>query len=277
LWALSLALALCAPAPLLHAQAQPSGPPDAAPWLSTRLNADPDGAAYGFEYRGAVRGRFSDLFELYGAEARAGYGIALAPLFELHEPRHSQNVLPSQYWRARVSLEQGYTWLRATHWVRLAGLLTHESDHETAHKYSRPGFLALNDVAARLQVAGRQASWTWHVGMDARVFVVSCTVARSLCENFRGDSSFGGQLQGAFAFHGAQLWRFSPFAAASASGILPHGLVAEERRLLGRVGGFARFGDSLLSLFVLGSLGNDVGITRRRTLNVVGAGLGFAR
>jgi hypothetical protein len=246
-------------------------------WLSPRINADPNGSAYGFEYRGAVRGRFSDTFDLYGGGEQPGYGIALTPLFELHEPRHSENVLPSQYWRARVTLEQGYTWVKASRRVRLTALLMHESDHETAHAYSKPGFLALNDVAVRVLYGQRHAGFAWNVALDAEVYVVSCTKARSVCENFRGDSSFGGQLSGALGVARLRFWRFVPFAAASATGILPNGLVAAERRLLGRLGAYAQFGDSSLALFALGSLGNDVGIVRLRTLNVVGAGLSFAR
>jgi hypothetical protein len=250
---------------------------EAPEWLSPRINADPNGAAYGFEYRGAVRGRFGDAFELFGGERQAGFGLTLAPLFELHEPRHSENVLPSQYWRARVALEQGFAWMWASRRLRVSGVLAHESDHETAHAYAQPGFVALNDITARVQYGQRHARWAWNLGLDASVYVLSCTRDRSVCENFRGDSSFGGQLQGALGLTGFKLWRFVPFAAASASGILPNGQVIAERRLLGRLGTYAQFGDSSFALFVLGSLGNDVGLVRDRTLNVVGAGLSFAR
>jgi hypothetical protein len=246
-------------------------------WLSTRVNADPNGAAYGFEYRGATRGRFSDAFELYGGTEQPGFSLVITPLFELHEPRRSQNVLPSQYWRARVALELGYAWASAARRFRVAALLAHESDHETAHAYAKPGFVALNDVTLRMQYGERHAGWAWNAGLDAQLYVLSCTRARRLCENFRGDTSIGGQLQIGVALTRPQVWLFAPFTAVSASGIVPHGLVAAERRLLGRLGGYARFGDSLLALFALASVGNDVGIVRRRTLNVVGAGLSFAR
>ena len=76
---------------------------------------------------------------------------------------------------------------------------------------------------------------------------------------------------------GRTLWTFSPFAAASLTGIMAHGIVHEEHRLLARIGAYTQLGDSLLSLFALGSLGNDVGIVRNRTLNVVGGGVAFAR
>jgi hypothetical protein len=245
--------------------------------MSTRLNADPNGAAYGLEYRGAMRGRFSDAFELYGGEREAGYGITLAPMFELHEPRNSQNILPSQYWRARVSLAQGYGWSFKDLRVRLSGVLTHESDHETAHAYSRPGFLALNDFAVRVLVAGRSSAWAWYTSADAQLYFLSCTQPSRDCENFHGDNTLGGHVQGGVAWTGVQFLRFSPFAAASASGIIANGVVHAERRLLGRVGAYAQFGNSLLALFILGSLGNDVGIVRDRTLNVVGGGISFAR
>lgn len=245
--------------------------------MSTRLNSDPNGAAYGLEYRGAVRGRFGDRFDLYASEDKAGYGIALSPLFELHEPQHSQNALPSQYWRARISLAQGFGWSFTNLRVRLSGVLTHESDHETSHAYSRPGFLALNDVAARVLIAGRQPSWAWYASADAQLYFLSCTQPNRNCENFHGDTSLGGQLQLGAAWTGLNLWHFSPFAAASASGIVQHGIVYAERRLLGRLGAYASFGESLFAVFALGSLGNDVGIVRNRTLNVVGGGVSFTR
>jgi hypothetical protein len=251
--------------------------PAEPPFMSTRLNADPNGAAYGAEYRGAVRGRFSDSFEFYGGEAEAGYSIALAPLFELHEPRKSHNVLPSQYWRARISLAQSYGWIFENLRVRIFALLTHESDHETAHAYSRPGFLAINDLALRAQVSGRSSAWAWYASGDAQFYFLSCTQPSRRCENFHGDHSFGGQAQAGLAYTGRKLWTFSPFAAASASGIVAHGIVHKERRLLARLGAYTQLGDSLLSLFVLGSLGNDVGVVRNRTLNVVGGGIAFAR
>jgi hypothetical protein len=258
----------------LVARADAPGEP---PFMSTRLNADPNGAAYGLEYRGAVRGRFSDSFELYGGEQERGYGIALAPMFELHEPRNSHNVLPSQYWRARVSLAQSYGFALKDLRVRIYALLTHESDHETAHAYSKPGFLALNDFALGALVAGRSARWTWYTSADAQLYFLSCSDPSRSCENFHGDTSLGGQVQLGSALPAFSWLHFSPFAAASVTGIMANGLVHAERRLLGRLGAYAQFGDSLLSLFVLGSLGNDVGIVRNRTLNVVGGGLSFAR
>jgi hypothetical protein len=224
-----------------------------------------------------MRGRFSDSFELYGGERERGYGIALAPMFELHEPQKSHNVLPSQYWRARISLAQGYGWSFKDLHVRVSALLTHESDHETAHAYSRAGFLAINDLALRSLVAGRTAAWAWYVSADAQLYFLSCTQPSRRCENFHGDQSLGGHVQAGLAWTGLQVLRFSPFLAVSGSGIVAHGILHGERRLLARLGAYAQFGDSLLSWFIVGSLGNDVGIVRNRTLNVVGGGLSFAR
>jgi hypothetical protein len=245
--------------------------------MSTRLNADPNGVSYGAEYRGAVRARFGDQFDFYGGEAEAGYSIALAPLFELHEPRGSHNVLPSQYWRARLSLVQGYGWLWRDLRVRVAALLSHESDHETAHAYSKPGFLALNDATLRALVAGRTRLLAWYASADAQLYFLSCTRPDRKCENFHGATSFGGQVQAGLAFPSLRFLRFSPFAAASYTGIVGHADVHAEQRLLARLGAYAQLGDSLMSLFALGSLGNDVGVVRSRTLNVVGGGVSFAR
>jgi hypothetical protein len=265
---------------LLLLAAHPSARADAPsepPFMSTRLNADPNGAAYGLEYRGAMRGRFGDSFDFYGDEDTPGYSIALAPLFELHEPRHSKNVLPSQYWRARVSLVQGYGWSFKDLHVRVSAMLTHESDHETAHANARPGFLALNDLALRVLVKGRARAWAWYASADPQLYFLSCTQPNRDCENFHGDTSFGGQVQAGVAWTGVSWLHFSPFLATSVTGIVAHGLVYAERRGLARLGAYAQFGDSLLSLFAVGSLGNDVGIERARTLNVVGGGISFTR
>lgn len=245
--------------------------------MSLRMGADPNGASYGFEYRGSVLGRFSDSFDLYGAEDAQGYSISLMPLFELQEPRRSHNVLPSQYWRARLSLVQGYTWAFGGLRFRLAAMLTHESDHETAHAYSRPGFVALNDAGMRAQLKGVNGLVSWYVSGDAQLYFLSCTLPSRACENFHGDLSFGGQVQAGISMPELVLWRFAPFAAASFTGIVANQRVIAEHRLLARLGIFARFGDSLLSLFALGSLGNAEGVIRYRTLNVVGAGISFAR
>lgn len=245
--------------------------------MSTRLTADPNGADYSFEWRGAVRGKFSDQFDMVGREDRKGYGIALVPLFELHEPRKSQNPLPNQFWRARVSIHQSYGWSNTTYRFRVGLLLTHESDHETAHEYSRPGYLSLNDVALRAQLLGRSTNWAWYALVDAELYFLSCTRPDRICENFRGDATVGGQLQAGVTWPLLKLWRFAPFVAVAASGIVPRGRMIAERRLLGRIGMHTHLGDSLLSVFVLGSLGNDVGVVRNRKVNVVGAGVAFAR
>lgn len=258
-----------------HAPAAPTR--ERERWMPARLSADPNGPCFGFEYRGAVRGRFADTFDLYGGAEQAGYGIAIVPLFELHEPLRSRQVLPSQYWRARLSLEQSYGLFTPTRRVRVALLLNHESDHETAHPYSKPGFLALNDVTVRATFAQRHEHWAFSAGFDVQGLVVSCTEPSRPCRNFRGDSSVGGQAQLGLALTGLQLWRFSPFATASASGILPHGLVELEGRVSARIGIYAWLGDSLLSLFMLVWIGDDVGVTRSRSLTAVGAGASFAR
>jgi hypothetical protein len=256
-----------------HTRAEPHD----TPFMSTRLNADPNGVSYGIEYRGAGRARFSDSFDLYGAEYDPGYSIAIAPLFELHEPLHSENFLPSQYWRARVSLAQGYGWTFPNLRLRLYGALTHESDHETSHAFSRPGFMALNDVAVRLLVAGRASAVAWYASADAQLYLLSCTDPNRQCKNFEGDTSFGGQVQAGLHVPAWTFWRLTPFSAISVTGILGNGQVCSERRLLGRLGLYIKLGDSVLSLFALGSVGNDVGIVRDRTLNVFGGGLAFTR
>ena len=255
-----------------------SAPASAARFMPARLNADPNEAAYGFELRSSVRGRFSDAFNFVGDDYAQGYRLMLLPLIELSEPRRSSNVLPSQYWRARISIEQGYGF-SLDHLYAYVGLaLTHESDHETSHPYAKPGFLALNDVDLRLSLAASYDNWAFNAGVDAFVFIVSCTEpSRLLCKNFRGDSSLGGQAQISAAYTGLRALRATPFASASASGILARGLVETEQRLSMRAGLYLDLQESTFAIFALGWFGSDVSILRNEALNAAGVGASFTR
>jgi hypothetical protein len=247
--------------------------------MPARVNADPNASLFAFEYLGAVRGRLGDASNAVGHPQGSGYSLTFAPLVELHEPQTSVNVLPSQYWRARISIEQGVTLIHSSRArTRLALVLTHESDHETAHAYSTPGFLTLNDVGIQATFDGHSHDWAWTAKFDALLYVLSCTEpSRAYCENFRGSSSFGGQAQLGVAWTAARLWKFAPFASTSTSGIVAHGLVYPEYRWLTRAGLYAGLGTSTLALFATYWLGHDVGIERHNILRVVGVGASFSR
>lgn len=266
------------PAATAGAQAGAQGsPPAQLPSVSSALSADPNSYNFGFEYRGAPRGQFADFFSLVGTRHDPGYNLAVTPFVELHEPKHSANVLPSQYWRARLAIAQSFGFRLHQQLLRVHWLLSHESDHETAHEYSKPGFLALNDLALGTSLTAQRGIWSVQSALLASWFFLSCTDPSRSCNNFEGDSSAGAQLEVTVATPGYVWWRFVPFASAFASGILAHGLVQEESRLSTRLGVYVPLSASVLSLFVSGWLGNDVGITRNQELRVIGVGASFAR
>lgn len=252
-------------------------PTSRMPFASSALSADPNSYNFGFEYRGSVRGHFSDFFSLVGTPREPGYNLAVTPFVELHEPKHSSNVLPSQYWRARLAIAQSFGIPLRQHLLRVHWLLSHESDHETAHKYSKPGFLALNDLALGVSFLGQRGIWAVQSALLANWFFLSCTEPSRSCRNFRGDASAGGQMELTVATPRFVLWRFVPFASAFASGIVPHGLVHTEGRFSARLGAYVPFSTSVLSLYLSGWSGNDVGITRNQHRQVIGIGAAFAR
>lgn len=259
------------------AQAKQATAATRAPFASSTLSADPNAYTFGFEYRGSVRAHFSDFFSLVGTRHDPGYNLAVTPFVELHEPKHSSNVLPSQYWRARLAIAQSFGIRLRQHLLRVHWLLSHESDHETAHAYSKPGFLALNDLALGVSFLAQRGIWAVQSALVANWFFLACTEPSRSCKNFQGDSSAGGQLELTVATPGFVFWRFVPFASVFASGILPHRLVHDERRLSARLGAYVPLSTSVLSLYVSGWAGNDVGITRNQERQVIGVGAAIAR
>jgi len=276
--AFDLRLALLAVVAVLSsfggATAQPA---QEARWPVARLSADPNAAEFGYEFRDSVRGRFGDSLELWGGRDLPGYGLAVVPFVELHEPQNSDQLLPSEYWRARIALEQSYGFFSAARRFRIGVAVAHESDHETAHSYSKAGFLTLNDVAIRSSFALRRNEWMVRFGLDAQWFFLSCTdERRSPCAGPTGNSSAGAQLH--FSATGPEFGPFAPFVAVSGGFILPHRLVQEELRISGRIGVTATLrGESLVSVFVLGFAGNDLGIVRSNTIETIGIGTSFSR
>ncbi len=256
--------ALAMDAPVRHA-------PDLTP--ARAFAADADAAAFGMLYRDSVRAQLGAALPLFGDGAHDGLGLELAPLVELHEPRHSTQPLPSQYWRARLPLELSWGWSTVSTRYRLGVVLEHESDHESSHAYSKAGFLALNDAALSLRAGYALGDYQLFAGARARLYVVSCTRARSRCQNFRGDSSAGAQLDLLLLGPSWGRSRLRPLLAASGFGILSNAGVAGESHAELHLGIALPMRWLDLQAFLLAYTGNDVGILRGLRVTELGVGM----
>jgi hypothetical protein len=245
--------------PLCSAQAQVSGD-DLR--LSGAAFADPNTPAFGLAYRGSVRAQLGAALPLWVSPDQFGAIVMLNPFLELHEPEHSPQVLPSEYWRARVSLAGGLFWAGDQTLYLIALALEHESDHETAHAYSQPGFLAQNALALPMLGNFQLGELLLRVAPILRLYVLSCTRDRSTCKNFAGDSAFGAQLDVALEAPGFALVELVPFVSASGFGILSHAAVRGESHLEAHLGLLHTSRFLLMQLYAIGYFGNDVGITR---------------
>ena len=240
------------------------------------LFADADAPVFALTFRGAMRAKLGSLLPLVRGESQPGFFLALSPLVELHEPNGSDRIVPSQYWRAHISLDPSYAWQGDTDSYRLGLIIEHESDHESAHRYSRPGFLTLNALGAR-----GQAQWTLgalRIGASPalRFYAISCTSDRARCENLTGDMSFGGQLELSLDAPSVALLGLHPFASLSGFAILRHALVRGESHTELHLGLWNRLSALLMQLFVLAYAGNDVGIKRAERAVYLGIGLSLA-
>lgn len=240
------------------------------------VSADPNAPRFGLMFRGAMRAQLGADLTLLGDDATPGLVLSLSPLVELHEPSGSDQVLPSQYWRARVALALGHGWQADAHRYRLSAALEHESDHETAHEYSRAGFLTQN----ALRVSG-DARWVlgalrlW-VMPALRVYALSCTRDRERCTDFKGDASFGAQLDVTLD---AAAWAFAslvPFVGVSSVGVLGRQRVLGESHAALHLGVWTGTPALLFQAFGLAYLGNDVGITRGLRVAQIGLGLSLS-
>jgi hypothetical protein len=235
-------------------------------------SADPNTPAFGLSYRGSLRAQLGASLPLWITPRRSGVIFSLNPLLELHEPARSPQLVPSEYWRARVSLAGGAFWASEQTLYLIALALEHESDHETAHAYSHPGFLAQNAVALLAQGNLRHSGLVLRLSPYLRVYVLSCTRERSVCKNFAGDSAFGAQLDATLEAPGFALSELVPFLSASGFGVLPHAAVRGESHLELHLGFLYSSRFLLMQLFALGYFGNDVGITRAQQVVQLGVG-----
>ena len=240
---------------------------------ATAISADPNTPTFGLGWRNAVRGQLGATLPLWASPESEGLVFALSPLIELHEPARSPQALPSQYWRARVTLSGAVVIVTDSAAYRIGLALEHESDHETAHAYSSPGFLALNAATLGALASFQAGDFALSVAPSARMYVASCTRERSACRNFQGAASAGGQLDLTLSAPGLDLWELVPFASASGFGVLPHAAIGGETHVEVHLGLAYEARFLLIQLFALGYFGNDVGITRMQRVTQFGGGL----
>ena len=240
-----------------------------------RVSADPDHTRLSLFYRGALRATLGLSLPLWIADDDEGFSVALAPMIELHEPPGSNQPLPNQYWRGLLSLEGRYTIVAVSGKYGVGLGLAHESDHETAHEYSTPGFLALNLIAGTLWASFELGPLRLEPRVTPMLYVLSCTERDAPCRDLAGSTAVGGHLQLAAHTSEPALWRLHPFVALATSGIVGNGLVHTEQRLSVRAGVYLPVRHGTLTLSVLGFFGHDVGITRRDKLSQLGGGVSW--
>lgn len=266
-WLLLCAAATCVAAPALG-QSNSADLRQAA-----AVSADPNTPAFGLTYRSAMRGQLGANLRLWASPEREGFLLQLSPFAEFHEPASSNQALPSQYWRARVSLSAAYVTFSAVAAYRVGLALEHESDHETAHAYSRPGFLAHNALALTAMAGVRLGDFELSATPSVRLYFASCTRDRALCRNFQGDTAGGAQLDAVISAPLADIWGLVPYLSVSGFAVLGHAGVLPETHLAVHLGCAYQSRYLWLQLFALGYFGNDVGITRAQRVAQVGAGL----
>lgn len=240
------------------------------------LAADADQPLFGLAFRGAVRAKLGSLLPLVGSESASGFLLSLSPMVELHEPSGSDQVLPSQYWRARVSLDPSYAWQGEAASYRLGVGIEHESDHETAHSYSQTGFFTLNAAVVRGQTQWKLGGLRVSLLPALRLYAISCTSDREQCEEFAGDVSFGAQIDFVLDVPETSLAGLYPFVALSGFAIINHDQVQGERHVELHFGLWRRVEALLMQLFLSAYAGNDVGVTRAKRFMQVGAGISLA-
>jgi len=239
------------------------------------LGADPNAAGLRFAWRGGTRGALGLTVPLARQDAGGAFSLTLDPLIELHEPRGSDQPLPSQFWRGRLALSGARGFGDASRRLRLSLALEHESDHETAHEYSRPGFLALNDIALGAGMLTRLAELEFASALALRLLVASCTTRQVRCADFEGSTALAGGAQLVVGWRRPLPLGLSPFVALAADAVISNDLVHNERRVLIRVGLRRSVASGALTLYGLAWFGNDVGIERERRIDQLGAGIGW--
>jgi hypothetical protein len=274
LLAIACATIGCAAA-VVHAQTdQPEEP--LAP-QSQWLSASPDAPQIAFFWAGHLRGRLSARIPFIGGLQEPGFSMALLPLIELQNQDGSDQALPNENWRGRLSLQGAWTWGDdpAAPRFSLGGAIEHESDHATARTDAPDVSLQLNDVALLGAVQIPKPRLMIRLDMQAVTYVISCTDINAACLDFAGSTSFGGIADLMLDAGGARpvKGKWYVFGSVHGAGIVPNGDMIRELRTSLNFGVWSRSRLGMWQLYALGFFGNEVGIDRGNTVTQGGLGV----
>ena len=232
LLALACATLSCA-AVVVHAKTDE--PEEALAPQSHWLSASPDAPQLAFYWSGHLRARLSARIPFIGGLQEPGFSMALLPLVELQNQDGSDQALPNENWRGRLSVQGAWTWGDEPDLPRfsLGGAVEHESDHATARTDAPDVSLQLNDVALLGAVQIPKPRLMIRLDMQAITYV------------------FG-------SVHGA--------------GIVPNGDMVRELRTSLNFGVWARSRLGMWQFYALGFFGHEVGIDRANTVRQDGVG-----
>ncbi len=217
-----------------------------------QVSADPNAALAEAGWRSGGR-RSSARPRVFDIGDAVRFRLRLPSFVELSNSPGTDEVVPYQFWRARIQLE-GLVELKLNPEL-IAGIALragHESDHPTASTSpnfpSYTGYVQLNAVALIASLRWLKPNNALNVEVTARAHLVTCTRDPDVCGSLfdaQGDRSYelsvGISEQRALSH--TEVFSFDVFASAFASYLAPTPLIFEERRVTFRGGvGFVRSG-----------------------------------
>ncbi len=258
-------------------RAETDEPEDTLAPQSHWLSAGPDAPQIAFFWSGHLRARLSARIPFIGGLQEPGFSMALLPLIELQNQVGSDQALPNENWRGRLSLRGAWTWGEDPGAPRfsLGGAIEHESDHATARSDAPEVSLQLNDVAALGTVQIPKPRLMIRLDMQAVTYVISCTDVQAACRDFTGSTTFGGLADLMLDAGGAKptKGKWYLFGSVHGAGIVPNGDMIRELRTSLNFGVWTRSRLGMWQFYALGFFGNDVGIDRGSTVTQGGVGV----
>jgi hypothetical protein len=259
------------------AHAQTDEPEETLAPQSQWLSASPDAPQIAFFWSGHLRARLSARIPFIGGLQEPGFSMALLPLIELQNQDGSDQALPNENWRGRLSLQGAWTWGDDASAPRysLGGAIEHESDHATARADAPDVSLQLNDVALLGAVQIPKPRLMIRLDMQGVTYVISCTNIESACRDFEGSTSFGGIADLMLDAGGARpvKGKWYIFGSVHGAGIVPNGDMVRELRTSLNFGVWTRSRLGMWQFYALGFFGNEVGIDRGNTVTQGGVGV----
>ncbi|MBW2628022.1 MAG: hypothetical protein JRE45_10405 [Deltaproteobacteria bacterium] len=260
---LACATISCA-AVVVHAQTDK--PEEVLAPQSHQLSASPDAPQMAFYWSGHLRARLSARIPFIGGLQEPGFSMALLPLIELQNQDGSDQALPNENWRGRLSVQGAWTWGEEPDAPRfsLGGAIEHESDHATARSDAPDVSLQLNDVVLLGAVQIPKPRLMIRLDMQAITYVISCTDLESACRDFSGSTSFGGIADLMLDAGGARpvKGKWYMFGSVHGAGIVPNDGMVRELRASLNFGVWTRSRLGMWQFYALGFFGNEVGIDR---------------